>query len=319
MSEELVTCAFTTFNASRTIERAILSALNQTYNNIEIVVVDDFSSDKTVEIIKRISKEKKFPIKIIKLRKNKGVGNARNICLENSNGVFVCFFDDDDYSHSSRITNQLITLKKYEHIKSLEGSLNISALCYSDRLIHYKSKKSIVCFAMIVKEIERYKNQFINSMLYADSFPRVGRSGSTATCTLFARKNVLFKLSMFNKELRRCEDSDLAIRALMNNIELISTEKILIDQYYVHNSNKSNQYFYEVQLLNLHKNWLDNFGLYNFSKAFLKLKYSFLSYDFISFSSQFFYLILKYPIRTISRLISSSKTIIFSISHRLKY
>tara|TARA_B100000401_G_scaffold437259_1_gene382457 strand:+ start:495 stop:1454 length:960 start_codon:yes stop_codon:yes gene_type:complete len=319
MSEELVTCAFTTFNASDTIERALLSAINQTYKQIEIIVVDDFSSDKTVEIIKRISREKKFPIKIIKLKKNQGVGNARNICIENANGKFICFFDDDDYSYSSRISNQLITLRKYEYFKSLESSSNISALCYSDRIIHYKSKKSIVCFSMIVKEIERYKNQFINSMLYAESFPSVGRPGSTATCTLFARKSVLIKLSMFNKELRRCEDSDLAIRALMNNIELISTEQILIDQYYVHKSNKNNPYFYELKLLNLHKKWLDNFGLYNFSKAFIKLKYSFLSYDFLSFFYQFFYLILRYPIRTISRLISSSKTIVFSISHRLKY
>ena len=319
MSEELVTCAFTTFNASKTIERAILSAINQTYKNIEIIVVDDFSSDKTVEIIRRISEENAFPIKIIKLEENKGVGNARNICIENSNGIFICFFDDDDYSYSSRIETQITKVKKYEFEKALESSSYISALCYSDRLIHYKNNKSIICYSMIVNDIKKYKNQFINSMLYAGSFPREGRPGSTATCTLFARKNILCELSMFNKELRRCEDTDLAIRALMNNIELISTEKILIDQYYTHNSKKNNLYFYELEILNLHKEWLDNIGLYDFSKAFVKLKYSFMSYNFISFLYHFFYLLFKFPMRTISRLISSSKTIIFSLSHRLKY
>ncbi len=317
MSEELVTCAFTTFNASQTIERGILSAINQTYINIEIIVVDDCSEDNTLDIINSVAKKNKFSIKIIKLEKNMGVGFTRNICIENAKGIFICFFDDDDYSYSYRIEKQLKKLREYEKFKEIKNN-NISALCYSDRLIHYQNKKSIICKSMIVKEIEKYRNQFVNSMLYADSFPPIGRPGSTATCTLFARKSLLLNLSMFNSNLRRCEDSDLAIRALMKKVEIISTKTILVDQYYLHNSNKD-LYNYEMQLLNIHKSWLDKFGLYDFSRIYINLKSSFFNYHFLKFAFLFFFLILKFPFKTTSRLISSLRTIIFSVSHRFKY
>ena len=318
MSEELVTCAFTTFNASQTIERAILSAINQTYSNIEIIVVDDCSEDNTLEIINKVSKKNKFSIKIIKLEKNMGVGFTRNICIENAKGIFICFFDDDDYSYSLRIETQIKKLREYEKFKEINNSNNTSALCYSDRLIHYQKKKSIVCKSMIVQEIDKYRNQFVNSMLYADGFPPFGRPGSTATCTLFARKSLLLNLSMFNSNLRRCEDSDLAIRALMNKVEIISTKTILVDQYYLHNINK-NLYDYEMQLVNIHKSWLDKFGLYDFSIIYIKLKNSFFNYHFFKFAFLFFFLILKFPFKTTSRIISSLRTIIFSVSHRFKY
>ena len=54
MSKFLVTCAFTTYNASETIHRAVYSAINQTYKNLEILIVDDHSNDSTLEIINEI-------------------------------------------------------------------------------------------------------------------------------------------------------------------------------------------------------------------------------------------------------------------------
>ena len=55
--KSLVTCAFTSFNAEDTIEKALDSAINQTYKNIEILVVDDHSTDDTLVKIKKISKK----------------------------------------------------------------------------------------------------------------------------------------------------------------------------------------------------------------------------------------------------------------------
>ncbi len=317
MKDELVTCAFTTFNSSETIERAINSAINQTYKNIEIIVVDDNSEDNTVEIIKNIALKKDILIKIFALKTNKGVGNARNICIKNANGSFICFFDDDDFSYALRVEKQLSKLLEFE-INNFISNYKISALCYSDRYIHYKNKKKLLCRAMNINKLDKNKDKIINSMLYADNFPSNSRVGSTATCTLFARKCTFLQISLFNDSLRRCEDTDLAIRALMNNIYLISTDSVLLDQYYNSTPDKKNSFFYEFKLIKLHKKWLDKFGLYEFSKSFLRLKYAFHKLDYFLFNYTFLILITHYPIKTLKRIFSSSRTILFSMLHRLR-
>ena len=56
--EPLVTCAFSTYNASKTIESALESAFNQTYKNKEYLIIDDCSNDNTLQIISDINKKK---------------------------------------------------------------------------------------------------------------------------------------------------------------------------------------------------------------------------------------------------------------------
>ena len=73
MELPLVTCGFTTFNAQKTILRAINSAINQTYKNIEIVVVDDYSEDNTYKILRELSNENNIKIRIFRHKFNKGV------------------------------------------------------------------------------------------------------------------------------------------------------------------------------------------------------------------------------------------------------
>ena len=96
MKEDLVTCAFSTYNCYETLENAIYSAFNQTYKNIEILVVDDNSTDDTKELIKKLKKKSNVPFRTIFNDKNIGIGSVRNILVENSNGNYIAFFDDDD-------------------------------------------------------------------------------------------------------------------------------------------------------------------------------------------------------------------------------
>ena len=98
MDTSLVTCCFTTFNSEDTISRALDSALNQDYKNIEFLIVDDCSEDSTVDKIYNYFKGKDISYKIIKHNSNLGVAEARNTVLKNTNGVFLAFFDSDDYS-----------------------------------------------------------------------------------------------------------------------------------------------------------------------------------------------------------------------------
>lgn len=97
-----VSIIVTTYNSAEFIENCIDSLLNQTIDNIEVIVVDDASTDNTVKILKR------YPtIKIIELSENNGTYHARNIGIAHSSGEFITFQDSDDWSHPERVSKQL--------------------------------------------------------------------------------------------------------------------------------------------------------------------------------------------------------------------
>lgn len=96
----LVSIIIPCYNTEAFIEDAIKSAINQIYNNIEIIIVDDASIDKSLEIISSIKDSR---IRFIHLDTNKGIANARNVGLDNAKGDYICWLDSDDMYHSSFI------------------------------------------------------------------------------------------------------------------------------------------------------------------------------------------------------------------------
>lgn len=110
------------FNSENTIERCLLSVLMQTTSPSEIVCVDDGSSDKTVEILKKIRKKfvKDVSFKII-LQSNSGPSVARNIGVHHSNGQYIAFLDSDDVWHPKKleIAYRVITELKLNFIYHL--------------------------------------------------------------------------------------------------------------------------------------------------------------------------------------------------------
>jgi glycosyltransferase involved in cell wall biosynthesis len=95
MSEEkpLVSIIMATYNRAKTIERAINSVLKQSYSNIELIIVDDGSTDNTFEILNRFDDSR---IRILKHEKNKGVTAAKNTGLRDIKGEWFTTFDSDD-------------------------------------------------------------------------------------------------------------------------------------------------------------------------------------------------------------------------------
>jgi glycosyltransferase involved in cell wall biosynthesis len=85
------------FNSAATIGRALSSLVNQSFNDYEIICVDDDSSDDTCDIISRYSHLTERKIHLIRNEKNSGPANARNKGLEIAKGDFICFLDSDDY------------------------------------------------------------------------------------------------------------------------------------------------------------------------------------------------------------------------------
>lgn len=90
------------YNAEKTIERCLESVINQTYKNIEIIVINDGSVDRTDSIIKRYTTDKR--IKYYN-RSNHGIGKTRNFGIEKANGKYITFLDSDDYLPNDAIDN----------------------------------------------------------------------------------------------------------------------------------------------------------------------------------------------------------------------
>lgn len=123
------------FNCESYVERCIDSVLNQNYDNFEVVVINDCSSDGTYNILKKYSNNKK--IKILDNKNNKGVSFSRNKGLSASDGEYVIFCDADDYFEEgifevlvNRISNDAIRFNNYI-IRDGDISLN-TADVYSD-------------------------------------------------------------------------------------------------------------------------------------------------------------------------------------------
>lgn len=110
----LISIIIPMYNAEKNIKKCIMSILRSTYKKIEILVVDDGSTDQSVNIVKKIDDDR---IRIIE-KKNGGPSSARNKGISESKGKYIMFIDSDDYIEDNVIENLY-----YNVIKSKENEL----------------------------------------------------------------------------------------------------------------------------------------------------------------------------------------------------
>jgi teichuronic acid biosynthesis glycosyltransferase TuaG len=107
MAEPLVSVIIPSFNAEATIQDTVNSVLNQSYKNIEVIIVDDHSTDKTTEIIKEISKSNSKVQSHVLKENFGGPAKPRNLGIERSKGEYLAFLDADDIWHPDKLKIQL--------------------------------------------------------------------------------------------------------------------------------------------------------------------------------------------------------------------
>lgn len=95
-SNPLVSIIIPCYNSEKHVSKTIESVFNQTYSNIEIIVVDDGSTDKTLQKINELFSKANYKYKVI-TQKNQGVSVARNTGLNNARGSYIVFLDSDDF------------------------------------------------------------------------------------------------------------------------------------------------------------------------------------------------------------------------------
>lgn len=104
-SKEMFSVIMPAYRAQETIGRAIESVLSQTDTNLELIVINDCSTDQTSEIAKNFARQDSRVI-VIDLPKNKGVAVARNVGIETARGDFIAFLDADDAWVSNKLEKQ---------------------------------------------------------------------------------------------------------------------------------------------------------------------------------------------------------------------
>ena len=130
--QNLVSIVTPTYNSEKYISKTILSVQEQTYNNWEMIIVDDFSTDNTFEIANTFARLDSR-IKLMQLHKNSGAGFARNKALELAKGKYMAFLDADDLWKPEKLKKQIdfilennlkFTFSFYECIDENGKSLN---------------------------------------------------------------------------------------------------------------------------------------------------------------------------------------------------
>ena len=102
---KLISIIMPVYNAEKYLNRSIESIMNQTYNNIEIILVNDGSTDNSLEICTSYQ-EKDNRIKLIN-QANKGVSFARNKGIDEATGDYIMFIDSDDYVEKNMIEDMV--------------------------------------------------------------------------------------------------------------------------------------------------------------------------------------------------------------------
>lgn len=100
------------YNVEQYLRQCLDSVINQTYKDIEIIVINDCSPDNSLQIIEEY-KQKDSRIRLINLEKNGGLANARNVGIKNSNGKYITFIDSDDWISDNNIEVLYNNIEKY--------------------------------------------------------------------------------------------------------------------------------------------------------------------------------------------------------------
>lgn len=134
-SDKKVSIIITSYNREDSIVKSVESALNQTYTNIEVIVVDDGSVDKTIEILKNNFEGK---IKLIALEKNQGATNARNTGLKSATGEYSIVWDSDDLLYPNAVEFLISKADQFPDALTISG---ITKVFKNDQVVEYAPLK----------------------------------------------------------------------------------------------------------------------------------------------------------------------------------
>lgn len=183
MNNSLVTIVVPVYNVEKYLDRCIKSIVNQTYNNIEIILVDDGSPDKCPQMCDDWAK-KDSRIKVIH-KENAGLGMARNSGMEIATGSYILFVDSDDYIDESAVEKSVNTAINEQAQIVMFGHSNFDD---SGNISPVKIKKDKVSF-----EDSELLNDLLPGLFVYDRGIGVRTGNKMFSVSLLKDNNIFFK------------------------------------------------------------------------------------------------------------------------------
>jgi glycosyltransferase involved in cell wall biosynthesis len=296
----MVTIGLTTYNAAETVEHAISSALAQTWRPIEIVAVDDCSTDTTKKILNRVASCHP-ELRVFSNATNAGVGASRNRILEEARGEFIAFFDDDDESLSERIELQLKRILAYES----RFANSAPVVCHTARKRVYPD--GLERFESSMGQIEDCRGP--HGMAVAKRIllgtPLENGYGACPTCSQMARLSTYRFVGGFDPRLRRGEDTDFTIRLALAGGHFVGIGQPLVTQRMTKTPEKSlaEEHRNLLLLIEKHRQLMEREGQYDFCMRWMQARQVWLEGRRVAFVTKLLGLALRHPLLTGRRLI----------------
>lgn len=142
-SNSLISVLIPSYNHASFIKETIHSIWNQNYNNIEIIITDDRSTDNTLEILNELKKSTPFPMHIIVNERQLGIAGNCNAAISHANGEFVCFLASDDMLIPNRFEKQINFFEKNENLKILINNGYVYDGTITSGLVHRNKAASL--------------------------------------------------------------------------------------------------------------------------------------------------------------------------------
>lgn len=220
---ELVSVIIPAYNREKTIEKAIQSVLDQMYKDVEVIVVDDGSTDDTVSAVKSI-KDKR--VKCISLGKNSGACMARNKGIEVAQGRYIAFQDSDDIWKPGKLEKQIAILKKepvdlvfcaFERVRGTEKAI----LPLLDE--GYVSREKLLERSLVSTQTLVGKRECFDTIIFDEKMPRLQDYDITI------RLSGKFKFYFINEPLvKMYVGSDSISRS---SIKMLNAEQRIFSKY----------------------------------------------------------------------------------------
>ena len=153
----LVSIITPSYNSSRFIEECVGSVLSQTYVNWEMLIVDDYSADNSLQILKKYNDKR---IQLIELDKNVGASESRNVAIRKAKGKYIAFLDSDDLWEPQKLEKQIsfmetediaFSFSTYQPMSDDESKLY--SIIHAPKIVTYSSylKKTIIgCLTVVI-------------------------------------------------------------------------------------------------------------------------------------------------------------------------
>lgn len=213
MKNKTVSVIVTCYNCEKYVAKTINSLLNQTYKLNEIILIDDYSKDKTLEVLKKYTK-KNNNIKLLINKENKGVSYSRNLGIKNASSEFLMFCDGDDW-YDNNAVEILMNAQEDNNADYVVAGYNIS----------YDNGKKIP-----IKFNGMFKNKVVTKEECISIMP-------ITSCSKLIKKDIIVKNNLqYEEDLKNCEElSIIPVAAFFAN-KVICIEDCIYNYFQRKNS-----------------------------------------------------------------------------------